>query len=126
MRIVIEADTIQEFDDVIAHLAGKKQSAAALAVSAKTHEDVGSKADRDGEMKSATPKETSKQKETKSDVAEISYAKEVAPLIVKMAEEKGRDAVKALFGTFGVGKGPDLKADQYADVMKAINNALMA
>ena len=115
MRITIECNDLAEFDTVIAHLAGKKQSAVAPAATPAKIDNP----------KDAKPKEEPKA-ETKSDVAELSYAKDVAPAILKMAEAKGRDAVKEMFKAFSVTSGPQLKADQYAAVIKAVDTAMLA
>lgn len=115
MRITIECNDLTEFDAVIAKFTAK-QSIAAGTTQTKTETP-----------KDSTPKETSKPKEeTKSDVAELSYAKDVAPAILKMAEAKGRDAVKEMFKAFNVTSGPQLKADQYAGIIKAVDNAMLA
>jgi hypothetical protein len=118
MLITIQANTIQELDEIVARLGAKQPPAAAPAAPSRTE------APKVEEAK--TPKTETPKTPAKSDVAQISYAKDVAPLILRMAEDKGRDAVKALFSTFGVGKGPELKAEQYGEVIEAINSALMA
>jgi hypothetical protein len=82
------------------------------------------------------PKPTAAEKsETSSPVASqspasgssetLDYEKDVKPLVIKAGGVKGRDAVLALFGTFGVTKGPELKADQLAPA-KAQLEALLA
>lgn len=49
---------------------------------------------------------------------------DVKKLVLKMSSEKGREPTVALLGTFGVAKAPDLKPEQFADVIAALNAAL--
>jgi len=53
------------------------------------------------------------------------FKEEVAPLILKLAE-KGREKVMAVFSTFGVAKGSELKPEQYAEAIAALNTAITA
>lgn len=55
----------------------------------------------------------------------LTYEAHVKPLVIKAGGVKGRDAVVALLGTFGVAKGPDLKPEQLPAV-KAGLEALIA
>ena len=47
-----------------------------------------------------------------------------AILALGNAEGKGRPAVAAVLEQFGVAKGPDLQADQYAEALEALTAAL--
>jgi hypothetical protein len=49
---------------------------------------------------------------------------DVKALVFKLAETKGRDVALATLGTFGVSKGTDLKPEQYADAVKALQTTL--
>jgi hypothetical protein len=44
--------------------------------------------------------------------------------IIALAKAKGRDAAVAVLQQFGVAKVPELKADQYADVLAAVKKAM--
>lgn len=49
---------------------------------------------------------------------------DVNAAIIALAKAKGRDAAVAVLGTFGVAKAPELKAEQYADVVAAAKKAM--
>ena len=51
------------------------------------------------------------------------YAKDVAPVLTKVAQ-KSRDSLVALLAKFGAKKGNELKADDYAAVLAAANELL--
>jgi hypothetical protein len=48
----------------------------------------------------------------------------VRDAIMGLSKAKGRDAAVAVLGTFGVAKAPELKAEQYADVVAAAKKAM--
>jgi hypothetical protein len=49
---------------------------------------------------------------------------DVANAITNLARVKGKPAAVELLGSFNVARGPELKPDQYADVLAAIETAL--
>jgi len=49
---------------------------------------------------------------------------EVNTAIIALAKAKGRDAAVAVLKQFGVAKVPELKAEQYADVIAAAKKAM--
>jgi hypothetical protein len=49
---------------------------------------------------------------------------DVNAAIIALAKAKGRDAAVALLGTFGAAKAPELKPEQYADVVAAAKKAM--
>lgn len=49
---------------------------------------------------------------------------DVNAAIIALAKAKGREAAVAVLGTFGVAKVPELKAEQYADVLAAVKKAM--
>jgi hypothetical protein len=49
---------------------------------------------------------------------------QVKALILKLSKEKGGDAARAVLAAFGVTKGPELKAAQYAEVVTHCEAAL--
>lgn len=60
------------------------------------------------------PKEPVKAETPKAETeGELDFAKDVAPLILKLAKEKGRDAAVSLLNSFGVEKGPELEPGQF-------------
>jgi hypothetical protein len=114
MRINIEADTLAEFDAIVAHFAGEQVATTV------------SRAEAPKEANKA-PKETAPKEEktaSKTDVAEISYAKDIARRVLKLAEAKGRPAALEVLAKFGVEKAPQLKADQYPAFIAAVDTAL--
>lgn len=140
MRITIECDSVDELNQLATRLGGNTVAVASKAsapkdepkpsASAKTHEDTGSKAERDGEAK---PKEEPKAAPAKIEAAEISYAKDVAPRVLELAGMKlpdapkaGREAAVTVMKKFGVEKAPQLKVEQYADFIVAIDAAVEA
>lgn len=58
-----------------------------------------------------------------SDTEQPSY-QDVAALITKVSRNVGRDAAVELLESFGAKRGPDLKPEQYADVVAACEKAL--
>ena len=76
------------------------------------------------------PEETAAPKEAKEttvskddDKTEISYAKDIAPRVLKLAEVSRQSAIDVL-AEFGVTKAPQLKAEQYAAFVKAVDAKL--
>lgn len=55
----------------------------------------------------------------------IDYQK-VRDAVYLVAEKKGHDAAKAVLTEFGVATGKELKPEQYADVLKRCETALLA
>lgn len=51
---------------------------------------------------------------------------DAAGAITKLSRTKGRDAAIAVLAKFGAAKLPDVKAEQYADVLAAANEAMGA
>jgi hypothetical protein len=45
--------------------------------------------------------------------------------IIGLAKSKGRDAAVAILGEFGAAKVPELKPEQYADVLAAVQKAMV-
>lgn len=50
---------------------------------------------------------------------------EVKVAVLKLAATKGRDAAVAVLQSFGAAKAPELKPEQYARVLEALNNAMV-
>jgi hypothetical protein len=73
--------------------------------------------------KAAAPKPTPEPAVTEPVVAEgaepVDYNKDVKPLLLKVSQAKGRDALLALLTKFGAKNGSDLKAEQLGDVKAA-------
>lgn len=55
--------------------------------------------------------------------AEISYD-QISKAVISVAQKKGRDAAVALLSKFGAGKATELKPEQYADVLAAVEESL--
>lgn len=64
-------------------------------------------------------------KAAKAETPALEYKTDVGPLILKLAN-KNRDAAVAVLSTFGVAKGTELKPEQYAEFVVAVNAALKA
>lgn len=50
---------------------------------------------------------------------------EVKAAVLKLAATKGRDAAVAVLQSFGAAKVPELKPEQYAPALEALNNAMV-
>lgn len=131
MRIDLEFNSLAELDEFVAHYVKTKalQTTAAVAPAPK-------------EVKVETPKETKTEpkapkepapKEAKAepkagksedDAKTIDYTDDVAPRVLKLAEKKGRDAAVAVLSQFNVTKAPQLKPDQYAAFIEAVDAKL--
>jgi hypothetical protein len=84
-------------------------------------------APKEANAKVDKPKETVPKESTKtSETAEISYAKDVAPRVLKLAIAKGRTAALELLAKFKVEKAPQLTADQYPAFIAAADAAIAA
>lgn len=70
-------------------------------------------------QKSAKPETTAKAESADAapagDSAKLDYTQDIRPLVVKVSQDKGRDTITALLQRFGVGKGPELKPEQWAE-----------
>jgi hypothetical protein len=78
----------------------------------KTHEDVGSKAERDGEAKPKAAKV-------------YDYATEVAPLVLELVSKRGRTVAAELLETFdGAKKATEINASRYPELVEALRKAL--
>lgn len=115
IKITIEGDTVAEVGTAIVNMAKQFQTTPAPAATASSPKAP------------AAPKEPAAPKAAAPKAAapkEISYADDVAPRVLKLAEVKGRDAAVAVLSTFGVSKAPQLTADQYPEVIAALDAAL--
>jgi hypothetical protein len=133
MRITIECDSIDELNQLAARLGGAVAAVSpkvpAPKVEAPKVEAPKVEAPKDEAPKAAAPKE--EQKTTSTVVAEISYAKDVAPRVLELAGMKlpdapkaGREAAMGVMEKFGVQKAPQLKVEQYADFIVAVDAAI--
>ena len=113
------------FDELVSGVANLANQFSASKAADKAEAKAEAKAEPKVEAK-PSPKEISTPKEEtdSSDVVEISYAKDVGPRVLKLAEAKGRPAAVAVLTSFGVEKAPQLKASQYAAFIKAIDAAM--
>ena len=50
---------------------------------------------------------------------------EIKAAVLKLAATKGRDAAVAVLQSFGAAKAPELKPEQYAPALDALNNAMV-
>lgn len=76
------------------------------------------------EPKVEAPVEQAAQPEPAAADAPAIAIADVNAAIIALAKAKGRDAAVAVLGTFGVAKAPELKVDQYADVVAATKKAM--
>lgn len=67
--------------------------------------------------------ESSSTESNGNEPSDLSY-QQVADLVMKVSRTKGRDAAIGIFKQFGVGKLPEAKPEQYADIYKACEEAL--
>lgn len=56
--------------------------------------------------------------------AALDYVKDVQPRVLKVSATKGREAAVKLLGTFGLKSAKEAKPEQYADIIKACEEAL--
>lgn len=56
----------------------------------------------------------------------LDYEKDVKPLVLRLAKEKGRDTVLGVLGEFKIAQANLLKPEQYGDFITACNKALAA
>lgn len=131
MKINLEFNSLAELDEFVAHHVGAKarQTTAAVAPKVETPKEPKAetpKVETPKEPKADKPKEPKapKEPEAKSAKEEISYANDVAPRVLKLAETKGRDAAVALLESFGVSKAPQLEPGQYAKFIAAVDAKL--
>lgn len=54
----------------------------------------------------------------------LGYEAHVKPLILKIGAQKGRDAILALLGEYGVKSGQELTSDQYVAFVASANEVL--
>ena len=109
------------FDELVSGVAKLANQFSASKAEAKAEAKAEPKVEAKPSLKEiSTPKEET----DSSDVVEISYAKDVGPRVLKLAEAKGRPAAVAVLTSFGVEKAPELKASQYAAFIKAIDAAM--
>ena len=111
-EVKVTGATLAELASAIIKLAAQFGSTAA-----ETGKDAALKA----------PKETAPKEEKsapKAETSEISYAKDIAPRVLKLAEAKGRPAALEVLAKFGVEKAPQLKAEQYPAFIAAVDTAL--
>lgn len=118
MKITIEVNSIEELNDFANSFLNTTAKDTPAPRKAKSEEP---KTEVKEEPKAETPKapkapKTEKAKEEPKDTSddnELDFAKDVAPLILKLAKEKGRDAAVSLLNSFGVEKGPELEPGQF-------------
>lgn len=56
--------------------------------------------------------------------AALDYEKDVKPKVLEVSSRKGRDACMAVLGKFGLASAKAAKPEQYADLIKACEEAL--
>lgn len=78
---------------------------------------------KDDPKPDAAPSSKESTAASESDTEQPSY-QDVAALITKVSRNVGRDAAVELLDSFGAKRGPDLKPEQYADVIAACKKAL--
>lgn len=54
----------------------------------------------------------------------LDYEKDVKPKVLEVSSRKGRDACMAVLGKFGLASAKAAKPEQYADIIKACEEAL--
>jgi hypothetical protein len=74
--------------------------------------------------KADAPAQTSSTPDVQPSGDEVTYDGNVKPAILQIAKDKGRDMVTALMQRYGATKGPELKAEQYADFVKDAQRVL--
>ena len=90
--------------------AAKKTAAAATEAAASTQSTAEAGADAAQEKKADNSEASDK-------AADVPTYDSVVSAINKLAKGKGRDAAVAVLSKFGVTRGPELKPEQYADVI---------
>jgi hypothetical protein len=73
----------------------------------------------------AKPAAAAAPKAAKTEAPAVDFKKDVAPLILQLAD-KNRDKAKEVLATFGAAKGSELKAEQYAEAITALKAAIEA
>lgn len=96
--------------------AKKQDAATASSPSGAKQETTAPKADAPAQTSSAPDEQPSGE--------EVTYDGHVKPAILQIAKDKGRDMVTALMQRYGATKGPELKAEQYADFVKDAQRVL--
>lgn len=128
MQINLTFNSLAELDEFVAHHVKTKAAQTTAAVSPAPKEV---KADAPKEPKAETPKEPKTPKapaapkeESKDDVAPIEYNRDIAPRVLKLAEAKGREVAVATLAKFNVTKAPQLKPEDYAAFVAAVDAKL--
>lgn len=75
------------------------------------------KAKKEAEAKAKAEAEAAKTEEVKA----LDYDKDIAPALTAFLKKHGRDAFGTLLSPFGAKKGGEIKADDYAAVLAAID-----
>lgn len=81
-----------------------------------------------GESEAKPKKEPKAAKEPKTEPAKVEgpSAKQVADAVLDLANDKGRDIAVGILGKFKAGRVSELKASDYAEVLKLVEEAKAA
>lgn len=124
LEIALQENTNAIRELIAAIQAGAVPAAAAVEVTKPKTEKKATKTDEPAaEVKPSEPVAETED-ETPSKLTEPATYEAVADAIKNVAKTKGRDVAVNLLKQFGVSKGPDLKVEQYAEVLAAAQTAL--
>jgi len=127
MQINLTFISLAELDEFVAHHVKTKAAQTTAAVSPAPKDP---KPETPKEPKAETPKEPkapkapAAPKEEPKEDAEIDYTKDIAPRVLKLAEAKGREVAVATLAKFNVTKAPQLKPEDYAAFIAAVDAKL--
>ena len=124
MLITIEVTSIEELDKLVARLGGSVVKDAIAAPKADSKAPAAPKEPAKEAVKEPAKEAVKDPAKEVTKEGEISYAKDIAPRVLKLAEAKGRPAALEVLAKFGVEKAPQLKAEQYSAFIAAVDTAL--
>lgn len=128
-NISLTADTLPELLEMAARFGATPVVAASVGVSSapktpKTEE----KKPEDKKLvdkKADTKKEEPKAEEKKADAPKVlNYQTEVAPLVLKVIDKKGRTFVEQMLERYGVAKASQIKADVLPEFVAELNEIM--
>lgn len=129
MRIHLEFNDTNELDEFVAHYNQNRGTVASVVRTPVPKDTVKEEPKEEPKPKApaapkadAKPKAPAAPKEEPKD--ELSFADDIAPKILAIANGKSREAAVALLAKFGVTKGPQLKPEQFAEFAEAADAVL--
>ncbi len=133
LTVKIEAESIEELADKLlaigSRLSGGAQpvaeAPAKVTRKAKPAEEPKAETKPDENPKAEEPKaETKPTEEPKAEAGgTLDWDKDVAPVVLALVKEKGRDFVAKVLETFGVARAAQLPPERWQELLDALNDA---